>query len=464
MLSFSVSAQITKVKEINDSGTKSSNPSGMFVFNNTIYFAADDSNGSNTGNADLGKELWKSDGTEAGTVFVKDIHTGSKGSNPNNFFELGNQLFFLANDGNGVSQIWKTDGTEAGTVNTNNGFSILKPVIIGNKAYTTATTRGNTFYEFDGTNSKEVPDAGSGQAKPLGGQYIAYDNNTIFLYMDYSTDEATIGRELYKYNISAQTYTLIKDINTGTGDASISNFTKLGNEVYFEALSKLWKTDGTEAGTVAVGVADKFNGVANLSAFDGKIFFEGDETTGGDQLVVYNPTTDKATNLTNFSGSSENHDPMDYVTYNGYLYYRGEEASTTTGHLYRTNGTTVELISNAIKDVDDLVVFNNKIYFEGDNGSTGNELYVLDTSVLSISTVKFDQALRVYPNPSRNNLINIQGNFNEEVTYKIFNILGKQVQAGNVLNNRINHNLSSGMYILNITSGKSSATRKIVVK
>ena len=37
-----------------------------------------------------GTELWTSDGTEAGTSFVKDINTGSLNSNPVNFVSLGN--------------------------------------------------------------------------------------------------------------------------------------------------------------------------------------------------------------------------------------------------------------------------------------------------------------------------------------------------------------------------------------
>jgi len=87
----------------------------------------------------IGTELWKSDGTPAGTVLVKDIRAGSgDGLNFDNHFvgfhnkvyfsaydsssglELWEsngtkQLLFIANDENGF-KLWKTDGTDAGTI------------------------------------------------------------------------------------------------------------------------------------------------------------------------------------------------------------------------------------------------------------------------------------------------------------------------------------------------------------
>ena len=99
---FAMNAQVTLVKEINDSGTSSSLPANLTEFGGNIYFGADDSNGSNTpGGADLGKELWITDGTEGGTTFVKDLRIGSGSSSPSYFFELSGTLYFSANTGTG---------------------------------------------------------------------------------------------------------------------------------------------------------------------------------------------------------------------------------------------------------------------------------------------------------------------------------------------------------------------------
>ena len=57
------------VKDINP-GLGDSGPSDLTNVNGTLYFQADD--------GVHGFELWKSDGTAAGTVMVKDINPGGE--------------------------------------------------------------------------------------------------------------------------------------------------------------------------------------------------------------------------------------------------------------------------------------------------------------------------------------------------------------------------------------------------
>ena len=73
-----------------------------------LFFYADD--GLN------GQELWKSDGTDAGTVMVNDINSGSSASSPFQLTAVGNTLFFYADDGTNGIELWKSDGTTLGTV------------------------------------------------------------------------------------------------------------------------------------------------------------------------------------------------------------------------------------------------------------------------------------------------------------------------------------------------------------
>src|SRR5689334_22817227 len=41
-------------------------------------------------------ELWKTDGTQPGTMLVKDINPGATGSRPSNLIDVGGTLFFTA--------------------------------------------------------------------------------------------------------------------------------------------------------------------------------------------------------------------------------------------------------------------------------------------------------------------------------------------------------------------------------
>jgi len=63
-----------------------------------------------------GSELWRSDGTAAGTYRLKEIRPGPGGSEPQNLVAVGSELFFVADDGVHGREVWKTDGTESGTV------------------------------------------------------------------------------------------------------------------------------------------------------------------------------------------------------------------------------------------------------------------------------------------------------------------------------------------------------------
>ncbi len=62
-----------------------------------------------------GYELWKSDGTSAGTVLVKDIRPGSSGGGPGYLTNVNGTLYFGASDGSTGYELWKSDGTSAGT-------------------------------------------------------------------------------------------------------------------------------------------------------------------------------------------------------------------------------------------------------------------------------------------------------------------------------------------------------------
>ena len=107
-------------KDINP-GPESSGIQELTNVNGTLFFAADD--------GVHGWELWKSDGTAAGTVMVKDIYPGSANSSPLYLTDVNGTLFFSADDDVHGYELWKSDGTAAGTVmvkdiNPGGGWSI----------------------------------------------------------------------------------------------------------------------------------------------------------------------------------------------------------------------------------------------------------------------------------------------------------------------------------------------------
>src|SRR6516225_655075 len=78
--------------------------SQVALVGSTIFFSATDG-------PLRGVELWRSDGTRAGTRIVKDINFGPGSSNPNYLTNVNGTLFFTADDGTHGAELWKSDGT-----------------------------------------------------------------------------------------------------------------------------------------------------------------------------------------------------------------------------------------------------------------------------------------------------------------------------------------------------------------
>src|SRR6266540_972191 len=78
---------------------------------------------------ELGRELWKTDGTNVGTTLVKDIVPGAATSYVYTLTTLNGRLLFNVESPIGHFGLWQTDGTEAGTslvkASSQNNFRIM---------------------------------------------------------------------------------------------------------------------------------------------------------------------------------------------------------------------------------------------------------------------------------------------------------------------------------------------------
>jgi ELWxxDGT repeat protein len=191
------------VKDIGK-GFQSSILRGVTNVNGTLFFGAND--GTN------GFELWKSDGTEAGTVLVKDIrrteaYPGAS-SRPENLTNVNGTLFFVANDGPHGHDLWKSDGTAAGTLLVKDiapGILGFGPRYLVNLNGTLIFTANDTLiagYELwksDGTaeGTLQIADiaAGAQTSSPLG--LVNASGQLYFSATDFSPNEGSHGTELW---------------------------------------------------------------------------------------------------------------------------------------------------------------------------------------------------------------------------------------------------------------------------
>jgi ELWxxDGT repeat protein len=242
-----------------------------------LYFAAMAVD--NTGDGDpFGAELWRTDGTEAGTVMVKDIYPGQSYSNPKNLRNVSGTLFFAANNGVNGTEIWKSNGTTGSTVMVKD---ILKVSGSSNPQELVAANGKLFFTANDGVNGYELwrtdgTDAGTSIVKDINTAYRASSSPTQVRNVNgtlyFIANDGINGKQLWKSTGVAGNATLVKIIRPGANN-SIGKLTKVSNLIFFQANDgahgvELWRTDGTSAGTFMVKDVTPGPGSANAYATD----------------------------------------------------------------------------------------------------------------------------------------------------------------------------------------------------
>ncbi|XZE56277.1 ELWxxDGT repeat protein [Planctomycetaceae bacterium SH139] len=307
----------TMVKDINP-GDDSSYPGGLYAFGSNVLFAAN--NGAN------GKELWSSDGTTAGTVLVKDIEPGPAGSYPSagyyqDFAELNGKIYFGAlgsgSDGtpfnaDDTPQFWSSDGTTAGTVLLKDfgtvPFGYITPSEIvrsGNLIFGSVSTDefGSELWKSDGTAAgtllvKNINPNTDTPDNELGSypSNLTDVNGTLY----FSASDGSTGFELWKSDGTEAGTMLVKDIKPASTGGNYGSYpyymTGFNGEVYFTANDgtvgeELWKSDGTSAGTVLVSDINQSAAGANanidgLAVANGSLFFSASDGTGNEPWVI----------------------------------------------------------------------------------------------------------------------------------------------------------------------------------
>lgn len=75
------------------------------------------------------------------------------------------------------------------------------------------------------------------------------------------------------------------------------------------------------------------------------------------------------------------------------------------------------------------------------------------------------EGLSIYPNPASGQKVYITTHHNKPKLVEIYNVLGKNILSANLTGNELNiSSLDPGVYIMKIQEGKSTATRKLVVR
>jgi ELWxxDGT repeat protein len=283
-------------------------PGNFDVLNGVAYFTADD--------GIHGRELWTSNGTEAGTKLVKDITPGTASSNISNFIPFKGKFFFIRVNNNSTQQLWATDGTAAGTQLVKE----VSPVIKNNTPVT---------------------------------NMVVVDTMLYFITEDYF-----FSQKLWKSNGTPGGTTMVADFySPAFGYAyDVSNLTVFKGEVYFSMVNnngnELWRSNGTKAGTVLVKniMAHPWTYmISNLTPFNGLLYFGAFSEDWYDKLWVTNGTADSTLPIFGSPGTTLVRDVSEtpFATIKHSLFFTGSNFQGISLYKYDTDSATfVEFVQN----------------------------------------------------------------------------------------------------------------------
>jgi len=331
------------VKDIT-SGEDDSTPENFCSVNGTVFFTAT--------TPQYGAELWKTDGTPTGTVIVKDLIAGQVGSEPQNLISCNGKLFFTINMSPGLAEdirLFVSDGTAIGTVEIrapNPGlFGPRNLLGAGNTLFFTARygSAGEELWQTDGTENgtKMVRDLNPNALSSSFPKNLCTDG----LYLYFSADDGSVhGRQIWKYNLNANTMLRQTSIQLQNGN----NFGQIvwhpNNVVFFTAAS-LVPGPGYELyrlNSAAPNGATKIGGtsnVGNLKVLGQKLCFT-QALAAGPKLSYVLTNSNISVTLKTFAliPNADSPMPQGLTVANSKLFFTAATAANGR-ELWKTNGT-----------------------------------------------------------------------------------------------------------------------------
>lgn len=356
-------------------------------------------------NNDDGLDVYRSDGTAPGTTWVGEVNDGDDPI-PNGtctfsfyYFEMmGDAVYFIGKNPTNQEALWKTNGTPAGTVKLKD-VNINEFEAVGSTLFFVGSATGQTIPGFDLWKSDGTV-AGTIRLKDLAGAiFLTESNGKIFFQ-----GEGTGGdEELWVSNGTPEGTLLVNDINPGPNPSSPLEMTNVGGILYFTAFSpsygrEIWRSDGTEVGTqllFELVLGPTSGGAFELTSADGFLYFARFDAAVGYELWR-SDGTHNGTQLVKVIGPANlpfDERPEFFTPANGKLYFSGSDG-VHGKELWVSDGTSLGTLM--LDDANpgpgslypvNLVSMNDLIFFAGGNQAAGAELWAVETRQAVIPAV-----------------------------------------------------------------------------
>lgn len=302
------------------------------------------------------------------------------------------------------------------------------------------------------------------------------DNNTILpsfirkMIFDEQTQTLWCATGFGLYKFDGTTWTEYNSTNTPMGDDIIRDLALDNNGVLYvtvtPTIGEIWRFDGTtwtNITTAATAPQSQItalhfdnNNVLWAGSFDGNVY-----KYGGIGWQTWNIASSTASNVIVSSLTSDDEGNI----------YAGTRINAAK--FDGTNWTiwTMENSGLSYKNVQDVVTYNNKVWFATSHGISALQLNTTNTTTV----ISQNENINIYPNPMVNNAIVrfTTTEQTEQIQIRIIGLNGQTIQDVIIVGNRQKGeqqfevqkgNLSSGMYYLQVRYNDKQLTKTILVK
>jgi ELWxxDGT repeat protein len=341
---------VYRVRDINTAGPAdfASSPDSMVAAGSGVVFL-----GSDPAN---GREPWTSDGTAAGTFLLRDIAPGPGSSEMRNTIVADGVAYFVSG-----LEIWRSDGTIAGTFRFVDLPQFVQPI------------------------------------------RLARSGSTLFFSAWHLGTGADTGIELWKSDGTRAGTTIVRDIVPGPGSSDPRELTAVGGVLFFSAYDpvasdiRLWRTDGSEANTVPLGVGGQTPFVPReLTPVGSTVFFTATDLTAGRELWRSDGTDPGTQRIADLEPGIEGSSPEELTAVGTRLFFIG--ATSAHGReLWKSDGTPggTSLVADLVAGPDgveprDLTAVGNRVFYSGVFVQVGRELMTSDGTAAGTTVLPID--------------------------------------------------------------------------
>jgi MYXO-CTERM domain-containing protein len=312
----------------------------------------------------------------ASARLVKDINPGGAGSNPNALVDVGGTLYFTASDGSTGPQLWKSNGTLAGTERVAVGLwppnaSLEYLTAVGGRLYFMASYNDvRELWKSDGTSTQRLVTLPNMQkVEP---EMSVLNGDLFFL-----GETASNLIELWvSEGVSGATHTV--RVNP-SDNFNPSQLTVFNGELYFKAEDatagiELWKTGGPNVPPTRVADIWKEGGSdpESLEVMGDWLYFFASDGSGTNKGLWKTQGTEASTlPVPSDLGSEDFSDRGNLVAAGRHLFFTVNKGAEFGRELWKSDGTRVELV----KDIK-----------PGTTGSSPEQLIVVGETLFFVIT------------------------------------------------------------------------------